>query len=89
MTGMGSAVSRSNRGGPSTAYGAIPIDALVQGSFMNHFETFRAHAEGAAGWRGLPRFVEQEVRDFMRCAVWPAAGSAIRSKQNRIPGAAR
>jgi hypothetical protein len=33
----------------------------------DHFETFRAHAAALRDGEGLPRFVEQEFRDFLRC----------------------
>jgi Transposase zinc-binding domain len=33
----------------------------------DHFETFRAHAASLRDGEGLPRFVEQEFRDFLRC----------------------
>ena len=33
----------------------------------DHFETFRAQAAGLRDGEGLPRFVEQEFREFLRC----------------------
>jgi hypothetical protein len=40
-----------------------------------HFETFRARAASLRAGEGLPRFVEQEFRDFLRCG-WLAGGFA-------------
>jgi hypothetical protein len=37
----------------------------------DHFETFRAQAASLLDGEGLPRFVEREFRDFLRCG-WPA-----------------
>jgi hypothetical protein len=33
----------------------------------DHFETFRAEAASLRDGEGLPGFVEQEFRDFLRC----------------------
>jgi len=41
-------------------------DALYQ-VVHEHFETFRATAGSLRDGEGLPRFVEQEFRDFLRC----------------------
>jgi hypothetical protein len=41
----------------------------------DHFETFRAQAAGLRDGEGLPRFVEQEFREFLRCG-WLAGGFA-------------
>jgi hypothetical protein len=41
----------------------------------DHFETFRAHAASVRDGEGLPRFVEQAFRDFLRCG-WLAGGFA-------------
>ena len=40
-----------------------------------HDETFRAQAAHVRDGQGLPRFVEQECRDFLTCG-WLAAGFA-------------
>ncbi len=39
----------------------------------DHVETFRAQAASLRDGEGLPRFVEQEFRDFLRCG-WLAGG---------------
>ncbi len=39
----------------------------------DHFETFRAQTASLRDGEGLPRFVEQEFRDFLRCGCLPAA----------------
>jgi hypothetical protein len=41
----------------------------------DHFETFRVQAACLRDGEGLPRFVEQEFRDFLRCG-WLAGGFA-------------
>jgi len=41
----------------------------------NHFETFRAQAASLRDGEGLPRFVEQEFRNFLQCG-WLAGGFA-------------
>ena len=41
----------------------------------DHFETFRAQAAGLRDGEGLPRFVEEEFRAFLRCG-FPAGGFA-------------
>jgi hypothetical protein len=41
----------------------------------DHFETFRAQAASLRDGEGLPRFVEQEFRDFLQCG-WLAGGFA-------------
>ena len=41
----------------------------------DHFETFRAQAADLRDGEGLPRFVEQEFRDFLRCG-WLGGGFA-------------
>jgi hypothetical protein len=39
----------------------------LYGIVRDHFETFRVHAASLRDGEGLPRFVEQEFRDFLRC----------------------
>jgi len=41
----------------------------------DHFETFRAEAVSVGEREGLPRFIEQEFRGFLRCG-WLAGGFA-------------
>ena len=41
----------------------------------DHFETFRSQAADLRDGEGLPRFVEQEFHDFLRCG-WLAGGFA-------------
>ena len=40
---------------------------ILYGMVRDHFETFRAHAASLRDGDGLPRFVGQEFRDFLRC----------------------
>ena len=52
-----------------------PAGTVLYGVVRDHFETFRAEAAGLRGGDGLPRFVEQEFRDFLSCG-WLAGGFA-------------
>jgi hypothetical protein len=53
---------------PSSAYDPRdPTSTILYGIVRDHFETFRAHAASLRDGEGLPRFVEQEFRDFLRC----------------------
>jgi hypothetical protein len=53
---------------PSSAYEPRdPTSTILHGIVRDHFETFRAHAASLRDGEGLPRFVEQEFRDFLRC----------------------
>lgn len=44
-----------------------PTKTLLYRIVRDHFETFRTHAATLRDGEGLPRFVEQEFRDFLRC----------------------
>ena len=53
---------------PSSAYEARdPISTILYGIVHDHFETFRARAASLRDGEGIPRFVEREFRDFLRC----------------------
>jgi hypothetical protein len=53
---------------PSTTYApGDPTSSVLYGIVRDHFETFRAEASSLRDGEGLPRFVEQEFRDFLRC----------------------
>ena len=52
-----------------------PSDGTVYQIVRDHFETFRAQAASLRDGEGLPRFVEQEFRDFLQCG-WLASGFA-------------
>jgi hypothetical protein len=61
---------------PSSAYEPRhPSSITLHQIVLDHFETFRAHAASLRDGDGLPRFVEQEFRDFLRCG-WLAGGFA-------------
>jgi len=62
---------------------AIEQDALHQ-LVRDPFETFRVQAAGLRDGQGLPRFVEQEVRDFLTCG-W-VTGRASRCSSMRRDG---
>ncbi len=66
----------TNRGCPAEG---VPYQ-IVQA----HFETFRAQAASLRDGEGLPRFVEQEFRDFLRCG-WLAGGFARFRCYDRYP----
>ncbi|MEP7307944.1 MAG: transposase zinc-binding domain-containing protein [Acidobacteriota bacterium] len=44
-----------------------PAQGALYQIVRDHFETFRAHAASLRDGEGLPRFVEQEFRDFLHC----------------------
>ena len=53
---------------PSTTYEpGDPTSTVLYGIVRDHFETFRAQAASLRDGDGLPKFVEQEFRDFLRC----------------------
>ena len=52
-----------------------PADGTLYQIVRDHFETFRAHAAPLRDGEGVPRFVEQEFRDFLQCG-WLAGGFA-------------
>jgi hypothetical protein len=63
-------------GRPSTSYEPRdPAGSAIYQIVQDHFETFRVQAARLRDGEGLPRFVEQEFQDFLRCG-WLAAGSA-------------
>lgn len=63
-------------GRPSPTYEPRrPGDSVLYQVVRDHFETFRAQAASLRDGEGLPRFVEQEFRDFLRCG-WLAGGFA-------------
>jgi hypothetical protein len=61
---------------PSTSYEPrCPAQRTLYQIVHDHFETFRAQAANVRDGEGLPRFVEQEFRDFLQCG-WLAGGFA-------------
>ena len=71
-----SACALSGVARPSTAYQPrVPSDGVVYQVVRDHFETFRAEAARLREGDGLPRFVEEEFRAFLRCG-WLAGGFA-------------
>lgn len=61
---------------PSTTYEPRhPAQGPLYQIVHEHFETFRADTARVRDGEGLPRFVEQEFRDFLRCG-WLAGGFA-------------
>ena len=61
-----------------------PTSSPLYQIVRDHFETFRAHAASLRDGDGLPRFVEQEFRDFLWCGCL-AGGSARFRGQNPRP----
>lgn len=61
---------------PSTSYEPrCPAQSALHRIVHDHFETFRSQVSGLRDGEGLPRFVEQEFRDFLQCG-WLAGGFA-------------
>jgi len=61
---------------PSTSYEPrCPAQSALYQIVHDHFETLRAQAATVRDGEGLPRFVEQEFRDFLQCG-WLAGGFA-------------
>lgn len=55
-------------GRPSSAYAPkAPAQGVLYQVVRDHFETFRAEAARVPDRDGLPRFVEEEFRGFLRC----------------------
>jgi hypothetical protein len=53
---------------PSTTYEpSDPTSTVLYGIVRDHFETFRTQAASLRDGDGLPKFVEQEFRDFLWC----------------------
>ena len=53
---------------PSTSYEPrCPAGSVLHQIVQDHFETFLAQAASLRDGEGLPRFVEQEFRDFLQC----------------------
>ena len=61
---------------PSTRYEPRrPVWGVLYQIVHEHFETLRAETASARDGEGLPRFVEEAFRDFLRCG-WLAGGFA-------------
>ena len=45
----------------------MPSQGVVYRVVRDHLETFRERAAGLRAGEGLPRFVEQEFRESLRC----------------------
>src|SRR4051812_9794379 len=61
---------------PSTTYEPRhPEQGPLYQIVHDHFETFRVQAARLGDGEGLPRFVEQEFREFLQCG-WLAGGFA-------------
>ncbi|MBI4262916.1 MAG: transposase zinc-binding domain-containing protein [Acidobacteria bacterium] len=55
---------------PSSAYAPrAPAESVLYQIVRDHFETFCADAARAHDGDGLPRFIEEEFRGFLRCGV--------------------
>ena len=64
---------------PSTDYQArSPAQGVLHRVVRDHFETFRAQAASLRDGEGLPRFVEQEFRDFLRCGCLAGGFARLR-----------
>ena len=64
---------------PSAAYQSRhPAQGVLYQVVRDHFETFRAQAAGLRDGEGLPGFVEQEFRDFLRCGCLAGGFARLR-----------
>jgi len=64
---------------PSTTYEpGDPTTTVLFGIVRDHFETFRAQAASLRDGDGLPKFIEQEFRDFLRCGCLAAGFARFR-----------
>lgn len=64
---------------PSTSYEPRrPEQGALYQIVIAHFETFRVQAASLRDGEGLPRFVEQEFRDFLRCGCLAAGFARFR-----------
>jgi len=64
---------------PSGAYEPHdPTSGILYRIMRDHFETFRAQAASLRDGDGLPRFVEQELRGFLRCGCLAAGFARFR-----------
>ncbi len=53
---------------PALAYQPrIPVQDVLYQVVRDHFEMFRVQAAGIRDGAGLPTFVEEEFRAFLRC----------------------
>ena len=69
---------------PSVAYQPrIPVQDVLYQVVRDHFETFRAQAASLRDGEGLPRFVEEDFRAFLRCGCLAGRLRASRSALGR------
>jgi hypothetical protein len=62
---------------PSASYEPkSPAQSVLHRVVLEHLETFLAETHRLREGRGLPRFVEQEFREFLRCGLL-AGGFAV------------
>ena len=67
---------------PSPAYEPKHVSgSVLYRIVLEHFETFRAQAASLRDGEGLPRFVEQEFRDFLRCGCLAAGFARFRCRR--------
>lgn len=61
-----------------------PDQGALHQLVRDHFETFRAQAAHLRDGQGLPRFVEQEFRDFLTCGCLAAGFARFRCSDCRL-----
>ena len=61
-----------------------PEQGALHQLVRDHFETFRAQAAHLRDGQGLPRFVEQEFRDFLTCGCLAAGFARFRCLNCRL-----
>jgi hypothetical protein len=76
--GMGHASARRVAQLSTTYEPGDPTTTVLYGIVRDHFETVRAQAASLRDGDGLPRFVEQEFRDFLRCGCLAGGFARLR-----------
>ena len=61
-----------------------PEQGALHELVLDHFETFRVQAARMRDGQGLPRFVEQELRDFLTCGCRAAGFARFRCSSCRL-----
>jgi len=54
-----------------------PTHSIIYHLVRDHFETFRERVASLRDGKGLPRFVEREFREFLRCGCLAAGFARI------------
>ena len=72
-------------GRPSSAYAPkAPAQGVLYQVVRDHFEAFRAEAARVHDRDGLPRFIEEEFRGFLRCGFLAGGFARFRCARCRL-----